>query len=109
MRHVAIDPVIIKPRFPVLSKAGRRLLVLSVPWFFATLIAFDALGLIGRDAPKELRWLAIVPVAPYVLLVFHPWLGRLPGLRWLRHPVQPRIEISSIGLDLQLPDVGRHV
>ena len=45
MRHVAIDPVIIKPRFPVLSKAGRWLFVLSVPWFFGALVAFDALGL----------------------------------------------------------------
>jgi hypothetical protein len=104
---VAIEPVVIKPQFPALSKAGRWLVVLSVPWFFGAILALDNLGLIGRSEPQAQRWLAlVVAAAPVVVLVFHPWLGRLPGLRWLHHQIQPRLVISPNGLDLQLRGVG---
>lgn len=104
------DPVIIKPQFPALSTAGRLLVILSVPWFFAALVALDALGPADRDAPQVLRWLSLcVAVAPIGVLVFHPFLGRLPGFRWLHHQVQPRLAIGPNGLDLQLPQVGRRI
>ena len=104
---VEIEPVIIKPQFPALSKAGRRLVIVSAPWFFAVLLGLDALGLVGRDAPQALRWLALTAAAaPIGVLVFHPWLGRVPGLRWLHHRTQPRLAIGANGLDIQLPDVG---
>jgi hypothetical protein len=104
---VAIEPVIIKPQFPALSKAGRRLVIVSVPWFFSALLGLDAIGLVGRDTPQALRWFALLTAAaPAVLLVFHPWLGRVRGLRWLHHRIQPRLAIRADGIDLQFPDVG---
>jgi hypothetical protein len=104
---VPIEPVIIKPQFPALSRAGRRVALLSVPWFFGALFALDALSLTGRDGPQALRWLAIfVAAAPFGVLVFHPLLGHVPGLRWLHHRIQPRLAIRANGLDVQLPEVG---
>lgn len=107
---VAIEPVIIKPQFPALSKAGRRLVVLSVPWFFVVLLALDALGLVGPDDPQAQRWFAIfVAAVPIGVLVFHPLLGHIPGLRWLHHRIQPRLAIRANGLVLQLPEVGERL
>ena len=109
MPGVAIEDVYIKPRWPTLSKAARRLVLVSVPWFFGALVGADALGLAGTDDPQAQRWLVlVVAVAPVAALVFHPWLGRVPGLRWLHHPTQPRLAIRPDGLQLRLPDSGEH-
>lgn len=108
--EVATEPVIIKPQFPALSRAGRGIGFLSVPWFFVALLALDTLGPADRDAPQALRWLSLfVAVAPVGTLVLHPWVGRLPGFLWLHHRMQPRLAIEANGLDLQLPDVGRRL
>jgi hypothetical protein len=104
---VAIEPVIVKPQFPALSKAARRLAIASVPWFFLVLLGLDAIGLIGRGAPEGLRWPALlVAIAPIGVLVFHPLLGRIRGLRWLHHRIQPRMAIRADRVDLRLPDIG---
>ncbi len=106
---MAAAQVTIKPQVPALSRAGRRLAILAVPWFFMSLFGLDALGPADRDAPQALRWVALgVAAAPFVTLVLHPWLGRLTGLRWLHHRMQPRLAVDGTGLDLQLPQVGRH-
>lgn len=107
--YVPIDPVTIKPPRPTFSNAGRWLIVVSVPWFFLVLLGSSALGLVGRDDPQAQRILAIIVAgAPVIVLVFHQWLGRVPGLRWLHHRIQPRLAIGANGLDLRLPDVGEH-
>ena len=107
---MAIEPVIVTPNWPTLSKAGRRLVILSVPWFFASLFGSSALGLVGRDDPQAQRWLVVVvAIAPIVVLVFHRWLGHVPGLRWLLHRTQPRLTIRAMGLDLRLPEVGERL
>ena len=49
MQPWRIEPVIIKPQFPALSKAGRWLVLRCVPWFFGPFLTLDKLGLIGRD------------------------------------------------------------
>ena len=105
-----LEPVILKPNWPALSKAARRLVILAAPWCFGSLLAADALGLIGRDDPQTQRWLAVlVATAPAATLVFHPWLGRVRGFRWLHHQTQPRLSIGANGLDLRLPEVGEHL
>jgi hypothetical protein len=99
--------IIITPQFPALSNAGRVLVVLALPWFFGSLIVLDTLDLIGRAAPPTQRLLGIfVAAAPIIVLVFHPWLGRLAGLQWLHHQVQPYLAIRATGLGLQLRGVG---
>ena len=99
--------ILITPQFPALSKAGRWLVVLAVPWFFGILVALDTLDLIGRTAPQTYRWFGpVVAAAPIIVLVFHPWLGRVPGLRWLHHPIQPFVAIGATGLDLQVRGVS---
>jgi hypothetical protein len=104
---VAFEPVIIKPQFPALSKAGRGLVVVSIPWFFSLLLGLDAIGLVGGNAPEALRWLALfAAAAPAILLVFHPWLGQVRGLRWVHHRIQPRLAIRADGIDLRFPDIG---
>jgi hypothetical protein len=107
---VATEPVTIKPQFPVLSRAGRGLAILSVPWFFVALVVLDALGPAHRDAPQALRWLSLfVAAAPGSAVVLHPWIGRLLGFRWLHHRRQPRVAIGANGLDLQLPELDAHL
>jgi hypothetical protein len=110
MPQVSIEPVVIKPKWPTLSRAARRLIVVSVPWFFGALVGADALGLAGTDDPQAQRWLALlVAIAPVAALVFHPWLGHVHGLRWLHHRTQPRLAIRADGLHLRLPDVGERL
>jgi hypothetical protein len=71
------------------------------------LLGLDAIGLIGRSAPQTVRWLALfAAAAPTILLLFHPWLGQVRGLRWLHHRIQPRLAIRADGMDLRFPDIG---
>ena len=102
------DPVVIKPRVPALSRAGRTLAFASIPWFLVSLLVLSATGLAGPNAPQAVRTLSVfVAVAPIGVLVLHQWLGRVAGFRWLHHPTQPQLVLGSGGLELQLPGGGR--
>ncbi len=82
--------------------------IVAVPWFFLALIVLDALGFASGGASDPQRYLSLViALAPIVALMVHPWLGRLPGFRWLHHRTQPRLKIDEDGLDVQLPGLGR--
>jgi len=105
---VVTDPVVIKPRVPALSRAGRNLAVAAIPWFFASLLVLYATGLAGPNAPQAVRMLSVfVTVAPIGVFFCHQWLGRVAGFRWLHHRTQPQLVLGSGGLELQLPGSGR--
>lgn len=105
--YVLIDPVTIKPPRPTFSNAGRWLIVVSVPWFFLVLLGSSALGLVGRDDPQAQRILAIIVAgAPVIVLVFHQWLGRVPGLRWLHHRTSHASRLEPTALTSGFPMSG---
>ena len=101
-------PVIIRARPMAISRAARLMGWLALPWLFAVIFGgvalLDRLGLY-RDGPLVLRLtLVIVAVAPVAIAATSPWLGRLPGMRWLLASPQPEARLGSDGFTLILPD-----
>lgn len=107
---MSVRPVIIKPKWPALSSAGRWLVIAAAPWFLLTLLVAETLGLVGPHAPQFQRWLfVLVAIAPGALGILHAWLGQVPGLRWLHHRTQARLAVGANGLELQGPHIAPHL
>jgi hypothetical protein len=101
------DQVTIHPRSASLSRAGRIFAVAAVPWFFMSLIALDALGVIGRGSSPLARQASIlIALVPVAILVLHGFLGRLPGFGWFYHRIQPVLVVGPEALVVQLRGVA---
>lgn len=93
------------------SKAGNATAWLAFPWLFgvlfATSAALSALGLPGPYQSVLFRWVVVmIALAPGVMYTASPWLGRVPGFRWLLAVPQPLAIIDDEGIQFQLPGIG---
>jgi hypothetical protein len=50
--------------------------------------------------------LLVIAVAPLIVLLASPVLGRLPGLRWVLATPQPLATLDHQGIELALPGLG---
>jgi hypothetical protein len=101
-------PVVIRASPLAISQATGWIGWLALPWAFAVLFGgsalIDRLGL-GTDTPLALRLsLVVVALTPGAVRVTSPWLGRLPGMRWLLASPQPEARLDIDHLTLILPD-----
>ena len=83
---------------------------LAFPWGFAVLVAADAAreatGFAGTAQPVLAILVVLVAATPGVLFLASPWLGRVPGFRWLSAVPQPLVVLDDDGIQLQLPRIG---
>jgi hypothetical protein len=104
------DVVTIRARSPDPSRACQWLTYLALPWLFGVILVGDAiataLGFPLTERPAVRGILGGVAVAPGVVVVAYPWLGRVPGFRWLVHPIHPRAKLDQRGIELSLPGLG---
>lgn len=102
----------VKPPRPTLTRSGRLLGLLALPWALGFLLAagplLATLGYsLGPQSPILLRVMVLaIGLTPAVIWMGHPWLGRAPGFRWLLESPQPFASLDSQGIALTLPGDG---
>lgn len=111
-QQVTGEALWVKPLRPTLTRSGRLLGLLALPWALGFLLAagplLAVLGIsLGPQSPLLLRVIVLaVGLIPAVIWMGHRWLGRAPGFRWLLESPQPFASLDSQGIALTLPGDG---
>jgi hypothetical protein len=109
-RRLSAPPIVVTPRLPVLSRAGTAAILASFCWFFVSGITMAWLmneaHLVGDERP--VLEATLIAYGPLVVLISGWLIGHRRGFRWMLRWPQPEVRLDDEGLDLVLPDVGRH-
>lgn len=103
--------IVVHPGRLELTPAGRLVFVLGLPSAIGFLLVAELvlplLGMSREERPEWLRFALVgVALAPGLLWILHPRVGRLRAVRWMLADPQPAARLDDIAIELNAPGNG---